>query len=108
MRERIREAEDLRRDWGSTGAPVGRLNEVIEQLKRVADNPNGGNMETAAALKSTVVEPLRQLELELSKHTQQQLGKTNLRLRDEGAAPERYRKAVEEYYRRLSGVRPKQ
>jgi hypothetical protein len=28
-----------------------------------------------------------------------------LRLRDEGAAPEKYRRAVEEYYRRLSGGR---
>jgi hypothetical protein len=39
---------------------------------------------------------------------QQQGIKTNLRLRDEGAAPEKYRKAVEEYYRRLSGAKPKQ
>jgi len=108
IRERVREAEGLRRDWGATGAPAGRLNEVIEQLKRFADGRMEGSAETAAALKSTVVEPLRQLELELSRHAQQQLGQTNLRLRDEGAAPERYRKAVEEYYRRLSGVKPKQ
>jgi hypothetical protein len=67
-----------------------------------------GNAETAAALKSTIVEPLRQLELELSRQVQLQSGRTNLRLKDEGAAPERYRKAVEEYYRRLSGARAKQ
>jgi len=67
-----------------------------------------GDAQTAAALKANVVEPLRQLELELSRHVQGQLGRTNLRLRDEGTAPERYRKAVEEYYRRLSGGRPKQ
>jgi hypothetical protein len=50
-----------------------------------------------------VIDPLRELELQLSRQTQNQAGRTNLRLRDEGAAPERYRKAVEEYYRRLSG-----
>ena len=51
---------------------------------------------------------VRQLELDISRQLQQQSGRTNLRLRDEGAAPERYRRAVEEYYRRLSGARPKQ
>jgi hypothetical protein len=55
-----------------------------------------------------VIEPLRQLELELSRQVQQQSGRTNLRLRDEGAAPEKYRRAVEEYYRRLSGGRQRQ
>lgn len=105
LRERLREAEGLRREWGSTGGPVGRLNEVIEQLKQFADGRMEGDAQTAAALKANVVEPLRQLELELSRQLQQQAGRTNLRLRDEGAAPERYRKAVEEYYKRLSGTR---
>jgi len=107
LRERLREAEGLRREWGATGSP-GKLADVIEQLKRFADGRMEGNAQTAAALKANVVEPLRQLELELSRQLQQQLGRTNLRLRDEGAAPERYRKAVEEYYRRLSGGHPKQ
>ncbi len=106
LRERLREAEGLRREWGATGAP-GRLDEVIEQLKRFADGRMDGNAQTAALLKASVVEPLRQIELELSHQLQQQAGRTNLRLRDEGAAPARYRKAVEEYYRRLSGGRPK-
>lgn len=108
LRERLREAEGLRRDWGATGAPAGRLTEVTEELKRLADGRIAGDAQTAAALKANVVEPLRQLELELSRHVQGQAGRTNLRLRDEGAPPDRYRKAVEEYYRRLSGGRPKQ
>lgn len=108
IRERIREAEDLRREWGATGTGTGRLNEVIEQLKKLADGRMEGDAATAAFLKADVIEPLRQLELELSRQVQAQNGRTNLRLRDEGAAPERYRRAVEEYYRRLSGARPKQ
>jgi len=55
-----------------------------------------------------VIDPLRQLELQLSRQAQNQVGRSNLRLRDEGAAPEKYRKAVEEYYRRLSGGGRKQ
>ena len=103
IRERLREAQDLRRQWGgtSTGA-VRDLDEVIDKLKQLADGHMNGDAATAALLKQDVIEPLRQLELELSRQVQQLSGKTNLRLRDEGVAPEKYRKAVEEYYRRLS------
>jgi hypothetical protein len=108
IRERLREAQDLRREWGTTGMSASRLDEVIEELKRLADGKMEGDAATASLLKSEVVDPLRQLELELSRALQQQSGRTNLRLRDEGAAPEKYRKAVEEYYRRLSGARQRQ
>ena len=108
IRERLREAQDLRREWGATGLGAGRLDEVIEELKRLADGKMEGDAATAALLKAEVVEPSRQLELELSRQLQQQSGRTNLRLRDEGAAPEKYRRAVEEYYRRLSGARQRQ
>ena len=108
IRERLREAQDLRREWGATGLGAGRLDEVIDELKRLADGKMEGDAATAALLKADVVEPLRQLELELSRQLQQQSGRTNLRLRDEGAAPEKYRRAVEEYYRRLSGARQRQ
>ena len=107
FRERLREAQDLRRQWGTTGMSPSRLDEVIEELKRLANGKMEGDAATAALLKSEVVDPLRQLELELSRALQQQT-RTNLRLRDEGAAPEKYRKAVEEYYRRLSGARQRQ
>jgi hypothetical protein len=108
IRERLREAQDLRRDWGATGMSAGRLDEAIEELKRLADSKMEGDAATAGLLKAEVVDPLRQLELELSRQLQQQSARTNLRLRDEGAAPEKYRRAVEEYYRRLSGARPRQ
>src|ERR1041384_3983765 len=102
IRERLREAQDLRREWGATGMSAGRLDDVIDELKRLADGKAEGDAATAALLKAEVVDPLRQLELELSRQLQQQSNRTNLRLRDEGAAPEKYRRAVEEYYRRLS------
>jgi len=105
IRERLNEAQDLRREWGTTGANIAQLDKVIEELKKLADGHMDGDAATAALLKADVVEPLRQLELELSRQVQQLSGRTNLRLRDEGAAPEKYRRAVEEYYRRLSGGR---
>ena len=109
VRERLREAQDMRREWGATSTGATRqLDEVIDRLKQLADGRMEGDAATAALLKQDVIEPLRQLELELSRQIQQQSGRTNLRLRDDGAAPERYRKAVEEYYRRLSGAKQKQ
>jgi hypothetical protein len=109
VRERLREAQDLRREWGATSNGAGRqLDDVIEKLKQLADGRMNGDAATATSLKQDVVEPLRQLELELSRQIQAQSGRTNLRLRDEGAAPEKYRKAVEEYYRKLSGVKNRQ
>jgi hypothetical protein len=108
IRERLDEAQQLRREWGTTGANIAQLDKVIEELKKLADGHMEGDAATAAALKADVVEPLRQLELELSRQVQQLSGRTNLRLRDEGAPPEKYRRAVEEYYRRLSGGRQKQ
>ncbi|HYJ88289.1 MAG TPA: DUF4175 family protein [Pyrinomonadaceae bacterium] len=110
LRECLRDAQNLRREWGPTSGSVGQLDQVIDQLKRLADGQMRGDAQTAAALKADVIEPLRQLELQLSRQMQSYTGRTNLRLRDEGAAPERYRKAVEEYYRRLSGGgnKPKQ
>ncbi|HEV2863563.1 MAG TPA: DUF4175 family protein, partial [Pyrinomonadaceae bacterium] len=100
VRERLREAESLRREWGSTGGV--QLGRVVDELRRMADGRMKGDAQTAAALKAAVIDPLRQLELELSKKLREQAARTNLRLSDEGAAPERYRKSVEEYYRRLS------
>ncbi|HEX8116704.1 MAG TPA: hypothetical protein VF521_05485, partial [Pyrinomonadaceae bacterium] len=101
LRERLRDAERLRSELGGTSA--GReLGGAIEQLRGMADGRMEGEAQTAASLKAAVIDPLRQLELDLSKRLREQLGRTNLRLGDEGAAPGRYRKSVEEYYRRLS------
>ena len=101
LRERLRDAESLRRELG--GSSGGReLGGVIEQLRGLTDGRMEGEAQTAASLKAQVIDPLRQLEVELSKRLREQLGRTNLRLGDEGAAPGRYRKSVEEYYRRLS------
>jgi hypothetical protein len=107
LRERLREAQELRRGFGTTGGAYGNLDRAIEELRRMADGRMQGTAQTAAALKSQVIDPLRQIEVELSRHLRDQLGRTNLRLGDEGSAPERYRRSVEEYYRRLSGGRQK-
>ncbi len=47
--------------WVGLDLGAGRLDEVIEELKRLADGRMEGDAATAASLKADVVEPLRQL-----------------------------------------------
>jgi hypothetical protein len=102
LRERLRDAEDLRRQIGS-GELARELDEAMAMLKKLAGTGMmQGEAQTAALLKAQVIDPLRQIELELSRRLQAKLGRGNLRLGDEGSAPERYRKSVDEYYKRLS------
>jgi hypothetical protein len=101
LRERLRDAERLRQELGGSSGSR-ELGGIIGSLRGLTDGRMDGEAQTAASLKAAVIDPLRQLELELSKRLREQLGRTNLRLGDEGAAPGRYRKSVEEYYRRLS------
>jgi hypothetical protein len=55
-----------------------------------------------AKLKSEVIEPLRQIEVELARRLQAKLGNNGAGALSDGEAPDRYRKLIEEYYRRLS------
>ena len=108
LRQRLSDAQDLRRQLGVTSGTSRLLDRAIDELRQMTAVGPGHDIETATQLKANVIDPLRELELQLSRQSQNQAGRTNLRLRDEGAAPERYRKAVEEYYRRLSGGGRKQ
>lgn len=73
---------------------------MIEQLKRI--NPNIFNdAAQLALLKNEVIDPLRQIEVELARKLQAKLG-IGAGSPGEGDAPDRYRKMIEDYYRRLS------
>ena len=69
MKLRTCAASGVERDGGA-----GRLDEVIEELRRLADGKMEGDAATAALLKADVVEPLRQLELEFSRQVQHKVG----------------------------------
>jgi len=107
LRERLQEAEDIRRNLGRDRDLANDLNQAIQGLRRANDAIMRDDMETALLLKNQVIDPLRNIELELSKRLQLKLSKNNLRLSDEGEAPAAYRKLVDEYYKRLSAQSPK-
>ena len=105
IRERMKEAQDLRQQLarqGKGGELTKALDQALQEMARLQNQMFGDDQATAQRLKAEVIEPLRNIELELSKRLQAKLGKGNLRLADEGAAPERYRKLVDEYYKKLS------
>jgi hypothetical protein len=101
LRERIKEAEELKRALGRNSDLARDLNRAIEQLKRL--NPNVfSDPNQLALLKNEVIDPLRQLELELARRLQAKLGNNGPGALSDGDAPDRYRKLIEDYYRRLS------
>jgi hypothetical protein len=103
LRERLNEARELRGSLGSAGADLtNQLDQAIASLARLANNLGMQDAQTAGQLKAQVIDPIRQLELALSKRLDAKLDRTNLRLADEGETPGRYRKSVDEYYKRLS------
>lgn len=102
IRDYLRDAEDLKRNLGKDRDLGKGLDQAIQSLRQAGDAIVRDDMDTAMLLKTQVIEPLRSIEMELSKRLQAKLGKNNLRLSDEGAAPDGYRKLVDEYYKRLS------
>ncbi|HKX27979.1 MAG TPA: DUF4175 family protein [Blastocatellia bacterium] len=106
IRQYLRDAEDLRRNLGRDPDLTRGLDQAIQALRQAGQMSALDDTQTAALLKTQVVDPLRGIEMELSRRLQAKLDKNNLRLSDEGAAPERYRKLVDEYYKRLSSRSP--
>jgi hypothetical protein len=105
IRERLGEAEELRRSLGRNSDLARDLNRAIEQLRRI--DPNAfADPSQLAALKSEVIDPLRQLEVELARRLQAKLGNNGSGAFSDGDAPDRYRKMIEDYYRRLSARSP--
>ena len=102
IREYMRDAEDLRRSLSKDRDLVRGLDQAMQGLRQASDALLRDDMQTALLLRDQVIEPLRGIEMELSKRLQAKLGKNNLRLADEGSAPAEYRKLVDEYYKRLS------
>jgi hypothetical protein len=101
LQERMNEAQELRRALRGNNDLIRDLDKAMEQLRRI--NPNAfDDPAQMALLKSEVIDPLRQLEVELARRLQGKLDNQGIGSLSDGDAPDRYRKLIEEYYRRLS------
>jgi hypothetical protein len=101
IRQRLSEAEELRRRLPKNSELLRNLDRAIEQLRKI-DNNVFNDPNQLALLKNEVIDPLRQLELELARRLQAKLGNNGPGALSDGDAPDRYRKMIEDYYRRLS------
>jgi hypothetical protein len=107
LRQRIADAEELKRALGRNNDLARDLNRAVDELKRLNANAFADPSQLAA-LKSEVIDPLRQIEIELARRLQAKLGNNGAGAFGDGDAPDRYRKMIEEYYRRLSARSPEQ
>jgi hypothetical protein len=101
LRQYVAEAEELRRQLGRNSDLGRELDRAINQLRRISPEAFSDPSQLAL-LKSEVIEPLRQLEIELARRLQAKLGTPGAGTFGDGEAPDRYRKLIEDYYRRLS------
>jgi hypothetical protein len=101
LQERLNDMQELRRSLRGNNDLVRDLDKAMDQLRRI--NPNAfDDPAQMALLKSEVIDPLRQLEVELARRLQGKLDNQGIGSLSDGDAPDRYRKLIEEYYRRLS------
>jgi hypothetical protein len=102
LRERIAEAEEIRRQL--EGQPRRELGRIIERMRQI--DPNAfSDPSQLAMLKNEVIDPLRRLEMELAQQLQAKFGQTAGSF-SESEAPHQYKNMVEDYYRRLSRRQP--
>jgi len=107
LRQRLADAEDLKRALGKNTDLAKDLNRAVEQLRKF--NPNAfSDPNQLSLLKNEVIDPLRALEVELARRLQAKLGNNGAGAFGDGDAPDRYRKTIEDYYRRLSARQPEQ
>ncbi|MEW6129823.1 MAG: DUF4175 family protein [Acidobacteriota bacterium] len=97
----LRELKQMLKNNPDLGREVDR---AIDALHRINPNPFNDPAQMAL-LKSEIIDPLRQIEFELARRLAAKQGNRNGAIND-GEAPDRYRKQIEDYYRRLSSRNP--
>ncbi|NDD64907.1 MAG: hypothetical protein EBZ36_13190, partial [Acidobacteria bacterium] len=105
LRQALRDAEELRQSLTRDRDLTRNLDQALNALRQIDPNLSRDDVATAKLLREQVIDPLRGIETELAGRLQARSGKNQLRLVDEGAPPDRYRRLVDEYYRRLSSGR---
>ncbi len=99
---RYQEARSLANQLRNRPDLAAQIRQLMEGMRKM---PPGRLLADAAELErlqKTVIEGFRQVELDLSKHLQNLVGRENLRLAKDEQVPEAYRKQVEDYYKALS------
>jgi uncharacterized protein DUF4175 len=106
MRERLSDAEALRRDLQREGMNTSQLDRAIQGMRSLATENLAGDENAVQRLKDQVLEGLKGFEFDLRRALSGADGERVL-LGRSGDVPEGYRQFVEEYYRSLAGGKTK-
>ena len=114
-RQWMREYQQLQSDLRDIQNGLGRNDPISRELDQVAGalqnairDPRVGDPRAIDRLASQIIDPLRGIELELSRNLQLLLSKENIRSAQEDEIPQGYQKLVEEYYKKLSNPKQQQ
>ena len=100
FRQRLGEAQDIRRLLREENFAAADLDEVIRQLQELDDGQNFRDAEAIARLQTFVFEELKRFEYRLRREVDVESDELFLASSDE--APPGFREMIEEYYRALS------
>jgi hypothetical protein len=107
LRERIAEAEALRRELRAQGQDVGQLDRLLGQLRGLNGAMGGGaDAGEVAGLRASVVEGFKAYEFALRRELEGG-DKERLLLGRQGDVPAGFKQMVEDYYKSLAGQKPR-
>jgi hypothetical protein len=107
LRERIAEAEALRRELRAQGQDVGQLDRLLGELRGLNGAiGTGANAGEIAGLRASVVEGFKAYEFALRRALEGS-DKERLLLGRSGDVPPGFKQMVEEYYKSLAGQKPR-
>jgi len=104
LRQRITDTEELRRMLESDRDLSRQAGQAADMMRKI--NPNAFADPRQMAMLKDGIDALRQLEINLSRKAGAWNPDGMSGIAGEADAPDRYRKMVEEYYRRLSSRSP--
>jgi hypothetical protein len=105
LQERISELRELQQGLGRNNPLYNEIQGVINNLQALSrDSGLIGNPQAIEQLARQIIDPLKSIELELSRELQIMMAKENIRSAQEEGIPTGYEKFVEEYYKKLSAT----
>jgi hypothetical protein len=99
-RQRVADAEALRRLLSQQKLDTADIDEILKGLRRLDDDSVYANPETLARLEQSVTDNIKRFEYTLRRKLDANANQVFLSGSDD--VPEQYRKLVEQYYRSLS------
>jgi len=106
--ERMRQLDEIRTALGPNDPMVRDLAQIAAAMRVQMGNKYPGDPAEIQKLAEQIIDPLKNLELELSRRLEIMTAKDNVRSAKEDDVPSNYQKLVYEYYKRLaSGPKPK-